>query len=164
MRGTFLGAVSLIGGDCRLYGFSLNFKRGKTEAAVHLAGARAREAAIQCFARPLLDFESQAGPCQLRLVSAYQHLGTQATFIASMFREASQHSADCKEAGRSCHHGSLACCSTTPTRGQRSLTRPSAYSTLRTCLRFACAPAPPTTKASFPSLIPRSLPHHAPLR
>ena len=41
------GTTSLIDSARTLYGFSLNYKRGKTEAIVHLARVGAREAATQ---------------------------------------------------------------------------------------------------------------------
>ena len=69
-----------------LYAFRLDIQRGT--AIVHLAGKGAKEAAAQCFSEPRLDFESQAGACQLELVNASKHLGTHAVFNASSQRAA----------------------------------------------------------------------------
>ena len=88
---TACAAPSSLPGVCTLYAFRLDIQRGT--AIVHLVCKGAKEAAAQCFSEPRLDFESQAGACQLELVNASKHLGTHAVFNAS-----SQRAADCKAA------------------------------------------------------------------
>ena len=71
-----------------LYPVRLPLGHPTRTAIVHLAGKGAKEAAAQCFSEPRLDFESQAGACQLELVNASKHLGTHAVFNASSQRAA----------------------------------------------------------------------------
>ena len=81
------------------FGCTFNFKGvARPSRSFTWQSWRRKREATQCFSRPLLDFESQAGSCQLNLVSLYKHLGTTATFNVSMFPAASQRSAGCDSA------------------------------------------------------------------
>ena len=54
---------------------------------------------------PTLDFATEHGPCQLRLVSAYIHLGTQTSFHTSVLHHCTSLATKCQGAEKHCVFG-----------------------------------------------------------
>ena len=76
---TLQRVTELVSAGLSSHGLDPNFGPGKTEAVVHFggSGSQAARRALLCIEDPGVQFQKRAeGPCKLRLVPTYVHLGT----------------------------------------------------------------------------------------